>query len=624
MRFFSRALLFLLPALLVLSPGAYTPRLALADMKSDSYWQVDDVRPGMKGIGRTVMKGTKIEEFDAEILGVMRNVSPGRDMILARLSGLGLEKTGVIAGMSGSPVYIDGKLLGAVAYAWQYGKEPIAGITPFAQMYQYVATYEHRDQLEKTAVKHVGLASPIEAGGRRYSSVAVSPNAPTATAGGADDSLWMVPLRTPLAASGMSSGSLAFLQDTLPDMGLTPVQGGAVAGNIPVEELNAPMAPGGVLSIALITGDFDLSGIGTVTHVDGKRVYGFGHPMMGLGDCEFPLMTGYVHTIFPRQTLSFKMGSPVRTVGVINADVSTAVAGWLDRVPDMLPVHMSLTREVGGPAKTFNVEVVRQRSLVSSLVQTALVNSIDMEGDLPEEMTVHFKARVDVEGHKPFVLDDVYSGSNVAGARAPQVIFNQVGLLLNQLTFNNIDAVNIKSVDCATEIEPSRRTAEIESIELDSDIFAPGETLKATVIVKPYKAVRERLQVSLPLPADLPEGTYMGAVSDDLALARQQLREDPNVVAPTNRQQLFAALDIISSVKRTNLVVYVPNGATGVAMNGKTLPDLPGSMVQILAGARRTGVQPVTSSLVARQNTAWVIQGADSFRFQVKKNKGTD
>src|SRR5207249_3216206 len=163
---------------------------------------------------------------------------PGRDMVLCRLSGLELEKTGVIAGMSGSPIYIEGKLLGAVAYAWPFGKEPIAGVTPFSQMHGYVESYEHRDL---------------------------------------------------------------------------------------VEQADKPTR-GGPLAVALVRGDFDLSGIGTVTHIEGHRVYGWGHPFFSLGTCEFPLMTGYIHTIYPRQSVSFKMGSPLRTVGVINADVSTCIA----------------------------------------------------------------------------------------------------------------------------------------------------------------------------------------------------------------------------------------------------------------------------------------------------------
>ncbi len=298
--------------------------------QAQPYWQVDDVRAGMKGQGRTVIKGTKIETFDAEVLGVLRNTSPGRDLVLCRLSGLNLDRTGVIAGMSGSPICINGKLLGAVAYAWPYGKEPIAGVTPFVQMREFVAAYEKRELAEQAAPRRVGLKAPLHVGGQSYDTVTVSEDF-TDPQPAAADGLWLVPLRTPVMASGMSPRSLSLLRGELGRFGMVPMQGGGAGCNIPAEERNIGIEAGGALSVALITGDFDLSGIGTVTHVEGKRVYGWGHPFMGMGVCDMPLMTGYVHTIYPRQSLSFKMGSPLRTVGTISADVSTCIAGWLGR-----------------------------------------------------------------------------------------------------------------------------------------------------------------------------------------------------------------------------------------------------------------------------------------------------
>src|SRR5437867_10880970 len=173
----------------------YSP--ARGEPKPDTYWNVDEIRAGMIGKGRTVMKGTKIETFEAEVLGVLKNTSPGRDLVLCRLSGLNLEKTGVIAGMSGSPIYIDGKLLGAVAYAWPFGKEPIAGVTPFCQMHSYVEAYERRDLTEQPSPSRVGLAAPLTVDGKTFHTVTVSNNftEPQPTAA---DGLWLVPLQTPL------------------------------------------------------------------------------------------------------------------------------------------------------------------------------------------------------------------------------------------------------------------------------------------------------------------------------------------------------------------------------------------------------------------------------------------
>jgi hypothetical protein len=590
-----------------------------ATPKTESYWQVDDIRPGMKGQGRTVMKGTRIENFDAEVLGVLKNTSPGRDMVLCRLSGLDLEKTGVIAGMSGSPIYIQGKLLGAVAYAWAYGKEPIAGITPFCQMVSFVAAYERRDLAEKNNPKRIGLSTPLLIEGKEYDTVTVSDDYDNPRPAAADG-LWLMPLRTPLAASGFTAHSLRILGNQLRQSGLVPMQGGGVSSKIIQAERDVQMLPGGALTVALVTGDFDLSGIGTVTHVEGKRVYGWGHPFFGLGSCEFPLMTGYVHTIYPRLSLSFKMGSPIRTVGVINADVSTCIAGWLDRQPDMLPVRMTV-RQGPDESKTFNVQVVRQRSLIAPLVQDVLINSMDMEGQLPEEMTAQLRATIEIEGRPPLVIHDTFSGSSYSAGRAPQAIYSQVANVISQLTFHPFKPVRINRIDCTTEIQPGRRTAEIEAVEVEADTYAPGETLKAVVFLRPYKGPRQRVPVTLDLPADLPEGNYTATVGDDLANARQIIRDNPNLSNPQNLDHVFEGLKVLTSVRRTNLVVRLSLGGTGVALEGQSLPNLPPSMVQILGSSRRTGSQTMNGALVSRRATDWVVQGSDSIRFTVAKNK---
>jgi hypothetical protein len=608
-----------LSALLLLSFVCFTQDVQ-ADPKPETYWNIDDVRPGQKGQGKTVIKGTKIETFDAEVIGVLKNTSPGRDMILCRLSGLNLDKTGVIAGMSGSPIYVGGKLLGAVAFAWPFGKEPIAGVTPFSQMHEFVASYEKRDLAEEGRPRRIGLAAPVRVGGQLYDTVTVSGDhrEPVPTAA---DGLWMVPLRTPVAASGFTPNSLSLLQHQLRAFGMTPMQGGAVPANLPDEDRNTPLVPGAALTVAMITGDFDLSGIGTVTHVEGKRVYGWGHPFFGVGACDFPLMTGYVHVINPRQTISFKMGSPLRTVGVINADVSTCIAGWLDRKPDMMPMRVLFRPDPQRPARAFNVEVARQRAMMPNLIHTVLTNAVDMEGDLPEETTARVKLRLELEGRPPLVLDDYISGPQLVGPRGPQAMYATVGPLVQMLTNNPFAPVRIKRVDSETELLPGRRTAEIEGVELASEIYEPGETLKATVLLRPHKGVRQRVPVTLELPADLPEGSYTAQVTDELASARQDLRDNPNLAYPQNLEGLYQAVEIQLAAKRTNLVLRVPTQGMGVALAGRSLPNLPPSMVQILGNSRRTGAQPIQGSVAAKHETAWVILGSDSVRFQVSKNK---
>jgi hypothetical protein len=591
----------------------------LAAPKPDSYWRVDDIRAGMKGVGRTVMKGTKVETFQAEVLGMLKNTSPGRDMVICRLSGLNLEKTGVIAGMSGSPVYIDNKLVGAVAYAWPYGKEPIAGVTPFSQMNGFVEAFERRDAVGPIKPARVGLRQPLVIDGKEFDTVTVSQGFDDPKP--AADGLWMMPLRTPLSATGFTRNSLKLLHERCGKFGMTPMQGGAAPARVAAEEKNAPLEPGSPLAVSLIRGDFDLSGIGTVTHVEGNRVYGWGHPFMSLGSCEFPLMSGHIITVYPRQTVSFKMGAPIKELGVINADVSTCIAGWLGRKADMLPVRMTTILGDDNTPRTFNVEIARQPTMLPTLVFTALSNSVDMEGELPDEMTAELEARVRIEGHEPIVIKDTFSG--FGGNRAPQALFTQVGAVINILTRNSFKPVRIERIDCRTQVKPGRRTADIESVELTSDTYEPGETVKATVFLRPYKGVRQRVPVSLKLPVDLPEGPYVAAVCDDLVNARLTMRDNPTLSNPANLDGVFEAVRVQTRVRRTNLVLRLPVPDAGVALNGKALPHLPPSMVQILGSGRRTGAQTMNSALVARQPTDWVIQGSEAVRFTVVRHKKT-
>jgi hypothetical protein len=271
--------------------------------------------------------------------------------------------------------------------------------------------------------------------------------------------------------------------------------------------------------------------------------------------------------------------------------------------------------------KKFQVKVVRQRAIQAALVFTALINSVDMEGELPEELTAEMKVRLEIAGQPDLVIHDVFSGSSFSGGRAPQALFGQVGSVINLLSYNPHGPVHIRRIDCTTHIQAGRRTADVEAVELDSEIYSPGETVKATVFVRPYKGQRQRLPVTLELPADLPEGDYMATVTDDLSCARQIIRDNPTLSNPQNLEQLLEALRVQASAKRTNLVLRVPVGARGVALNGKSLPNLPPGMVQVMGQTRRTGAQPVGAALVSRHGTDWVVQGSESVRFTVTKNK---
>ena len=593
-----------------------------------TYWKIDEVRAGMKGKGRTVMVGTRLEEFGAEVLGVMKDVSPGRDMVLCRLTGCNLEHAGIIQGMSGSPIYIDGKLLGAVAFAWEFAKDPIAGITPFEQMLTYVRSSDRRLAAESQQVEKHASAGPswpagsalIDGLGLGAEGQAPLSHAPMAVSGGT--LAGMRPIATPMAASGFTPRALAFLEAQFRPIGLAPMAGGAATRPIIQEEGNKPLVPGAPLSIAMVTGDFDLSGIGTVTHVEGKRVYGFGHPMLGLGSCEFPMMTGYIHTVYPRASVSMKMGSPLKVVGVVDTDVSTGVAGRVGPIPDMLPVTVRVKTGRYSDPRDYHVQMVREPSLMPSLVMAVLTNAIDTEGNLPDELTAHIKATVRLKGHAPIELSETLSGPRFTGMMGPALLFSPIGSIVNLLVRNPMEKVRIESIDCDVAIEPGRTVATIESVRLASDRLEPGETLSASVTLKPYKGDRQTRTLRLALPAELPEGGYEATLTDASGSLRRRLRNQPGLVEPRDLEDLLKVIHLQTEPRRTSLYLHVPLPERGLAVQGQPLPSLPGSARAVLSTARQTQDPSVRSDLVAEADTPWVLEGAQSLRFTVVKDSG--
>ena len=590
-----------------------------------TYWDVKDLRPGMKGTGRTVMVGTKLEEFGAEVLGVMRDVSPGRDMVLCRLTGCNLEHAGIIQGMSGSPIYIDGKLVGAVAYAWEFAKDPIAGVTPFQQMVQYVRASDRKVAAEASDKATNG---PIHASVSylmdfEASSADEGPAdrmaMPLAVSGGGAG---MVPIATPLAASGFSPRALAMLDRGLRPLGMAPMSGGRAGEDVVKCEGGKPLVPGSPLSIAMVMGDFDLSGIGTVTHVEGDRVYGFGHPMFSLGNCQFPMMTGYIHTVYPRASVSMKMGSPLKVVGVVDADVSTGVAGRLGAEPDLMPMSVRVKTGKYADARTYKVQMVREPSLVSSFVMSVLTSAIDTEGNLPDELTARIRADVRIQGRETITLRDTFSGPRYTGPTGASALFGPLASIVNILVKNPMAPVRIESIDCDVEIEDGRKVAAIESVRLQSSTVEPGQTLKAFVTLKPYKGERQVVEASIALPEDFPEGAHEAVVCDLTNSSRRRFRNDPVMNEPRDLDGIFASLKQQTEPKRTEVYLHIQSPEKGLAVNGVALPNLPGSARAAFGSKRQSPAAAIRSDLVQAAPTPWVVEGSQTLQFTVAKDAG--
>jgi hypothetical protein len=573
------------------------------------------------------MTGTKLEEFGAEVLGVMSDVSPGRDMVLCRLTGCNLEHAGIIQGMSGSPIFIDGKLLGAVAFAWEFAKDPIAGVTPFSQMIQYVRSNDRRIAAESKEIGNgkfrataLSAVPIIEGQGGEAAAPPSSSAMPLAVSGGG--MAGMVPIVTPLASSGFSPRALSLLADRLQPLGMAPMSGGAAADRIIREEGDKPLVPGSPLSVALVTGDFDLSGIGTVTHVEGDRVYGFGHPMFSLGACEFPMMTGYIHTVYPRASVSMKMGSPLKIVGVIDTDVSTGIAGRVGTQPDLIPLAVRVQTSRFADAHAYKVKVVREPALLPTLILSVLTSAIDTEGNLPEELTARLNATIRLKGQEPLRLSDTFSGPRYTGPMGAAALFNPLASIVNILARNSMATVRLESIDCDVSIEPGRKVAIIESVRLLSDVIEPGQELKAFVTLKPYKEERQTIEMSLPIPSDFPEGPCEAVLCDMGTSLRRRFRNDPALLEPRDLDGVIRSIRIQTEPKRNGVYLHIPSPERGLTIKGQELPNLPGSVRAVFASKREVPLAPIRTDLVRSKSTPWVVEGTLSLRFAVVKDAG--
>jgi hypothetical protein len=586
-----------------------------------SFLKVDDVRVGMIGAGKTVLKGTELTEFKAEVVGVMRSVSPGRDMILCKLSGARLEYTGVIAGMSGSPIYVDGKLMGAVAYTWAFNKEPLAGVTPIEQIRSFAEQPLH--DTCKIAAEADGTMpiAALDISGSPYAALEHSTSLAMlpVSAGGVQ----MTPISIPLAATGFSQRSLAELSQRLKPLGMVPVASGGAGGAVAEEEPKDPIIPGGTLGATLVTGDFDLSGIGTVTHVEGNRVWGWGHPFIESGNCEYILRSGYVHLVNPKHDLSTKMASPLSMLGVIRADVSTCIAGELGAEADLLPVNMILRQEPSGHTQTYRVKVVRHPTLLGSLVATVLSNALDGTGALDSEITINLDATIQAQGLKPIELKNTYSGSTLVGSNGAKELLNQVAVIADGLTRNPFSMARLESIDCQAVITRKRTSASIQSIRLNSDRFEPGDEVTATVTVRPYKSQPEKVELKLRLPDSLPPGEYTAAICDAPIHLKSLFAEEPSLLVARNVEQIARVYRMQLEERRKTLYLRVVVPDAGLTVGTATLPQLPASAVSVFTSRRATAATPVRRALVSRHPTEWVIEGSASLPFTVVKDKKT-
>jgi hypothetical protein len=536
---------------------------AAAPPPSTSFFPLSEVHRGLRGTAYTVYEGTQPEAMEVEILGLLHNaLGPHQDMILARLHGSKPEYSGVVAGMSGSPVYIDGKLLGALAYRiGEFSKEPIAGITPIEQMLQV------RDESGSTDL----IASNPGAGsGGQRSQSAVSET--------------ITPIDTPLVFTGFSPDALAFWKEHSAGLGLTPVAGmggGTGSGSMAAVKPGS-VVPGSAISAILIRGDLEISATCTVTYVDPKRLMACGHPITQFGPVSMPMAKAEVVATVPSPLNAFKIINTTDTIGSFTEDRETAILGEFGKPAHVIPLTMRLGQD-GATEKpqTLHLEVIDQEQITPLAVMVSLFQSLAQTNGYAVETTYRVRGRVKLAGYPDVKFENLVAPTDIAPANLVAAL--ALGDRFNRLYANSARRTPIESVEVDVDAIPGRHTAQIESAQAAGTVVHAGDTISIEAAVRPWRGELKNIRIPITLPATLPDGPVRLLVSDGGTLDR--LMQPPQFGGSNlDVSGTIAQLNSLHANDRLYVTLLAPDAQA--AIEGRTLTALPLSMANVLEPVR--------------------------------------
>lgn len=573
--------------------------------QSVPFMDIEDVKPGMKGFGLSVFEGSRIDTFSVEILGIMRNIYYTRhDLIMVRISGPVVDKAGVIAGMSGSPVYVDGKLVGALAYSFgQLPKEPIGAITPIGQMLDIQKAVVNDSQTEEN---RGGDSVKSGQGMRDMAAPGASPGPPSS---------FLKPIGVPMVCSGFDPATLRIFEDTFRKKGMIPVQGGG--GTVPggggrIDERT--LEPGAAVGAQLIRGDYNLAATGTVTYRDGNTILAFGHPFLWSGALNIPMTKAEVITVLPDLASSTKLSNTTDAVGSVLWDHTNGLYGQLGTQARMIPARIAY--HTGDKlTDTYDFEVVMAAEWTPILVNMAIANTILGKGRMGGERTIQLDGRVKLKGYGDIVLHDLFSGQLTLPA-----LTNDVTSMVSIVLDNPFVTPRIDSIDLSIHSWNDRRTALIEGVWYDRSEVSAGDTLDVTVFLRPYRGDRIMKKISIPLPINMLEGPLQALVGTAQVLTQHELRSVPHRFRPEEAGQLVDVLNQQRTNNRIYIRLYQPN--PGGAVKGTEMAGLPPSVLSIMNSDRTNGsFTPVTEVVLVEKyiETDYVVTGQSRSRLTVKR-----
>jgi hypothetical protein len=574
--------------------------LAAADIM-----KLAEVKPGMEGEGRTIFKGSTIETFTFKVLGILDKFVSDKNLIIAELFAPELKDSGVIAGMSGSPVYIGGRLIGSVSYGLSnFSRKPIAGITPIEDILKAAeapgpaANVEISDikiDFSRENARFVSEAIRSELTARMNFSPARS----------------LEPIKLFASSSGFSPESVSFLQGIF-----VPLQSMAVGKEIDTRKLGADMfslRPADAVAIPLIRGDASYSATGTVTHVDGQKVYVFGHPFFNLGSVDFPLHKAEVISVVPSYESSFKLAATRNPVGAVTQDRFSSVVGELGKVPYMIPLKIFLKNR----NRSFNLELVSHPLLTPALTYISLVNALQTEYQEFGFQSLSVSGKIFIEGEDNVVLEDLFSGIAAADE------FSTLVMAINYFLMNNREKnARIQKMDFEISGREAVKKAELENVLVDKNSYHPDEPMQIEMMLKNEKGADFSEKITIQAPNLKPGSVFYLMVADASAVTDFDTKAVKSAYFPSDLGALIRAINNIRKNSRLYLKIFVP--AQGVFIRGFEYSYLPSSVGNVLlynSLAKDQANMAISTVAEYQYEVPAVVSGKKVFKLRIKERK---
>ncbi|MFN3650853.1 MAG: SpoIVB peptidase S55 domain-containing protein [Armatimonadota bacterium] len=585
---------------------------------------VDQVRPGMKGYGRSVFAGTKIENFNVTVLGVLKKIDFGGDLILIRIDD-GYPVTsgsGVSQGMSGSPIYVEGKLLGALAFAWPFAKDPVAGVTPISQMLEnYRPGSAPAAPVRAASGDLRPEGGPLQLDGQLFAKATVVPDEAQAVRG--PGTLYLAPVATPVMIAGMGRPGQEELKRRFGRYSVMVAPGPGKTELPPGER--PKIEPGSAVGVQLLGGDIDATAIGTVTYVKGNHVVAFGHPMFGLGTIDMPMTTAYIHGIISSQEVSFKMGSPVETVGKVSQDRNWSIGGALGDPSRVVRAEFAVNDTDRKVHRDYKVEAAVHRDLTPSLLYSSLMSAVGSVSPpdsgttrgvvevWPKGMPVIRRENIFATGERRSQLEQLF-GDPFAGM--PLVELLQI---LDTLENNPFGTVPVERIRVAVDVSETRKTAVIERAYADRKSVKPGEKVKLGVVIRTSTGERETKEYEVEIPRNIPGGRLAFGVSG--GSSAETVRRYLQVTRPPAKTLAQLLAQIQEREQNNQLTLEMAQPVVGVAVAGREFPNLPNLVVEVLTGANPSGIRMVRSHARQTHPMPWVLSGGQLLSLEVESDE---